>query len=219
MSGEPHLDTDDRYRLPDDHGAAEMPSDDMIKRIQGNLSYIVDPHCTGDLPGVAQPVKSGMQFPFPLLSSGSIIRTTNLAAARLYEVQITFGPENGHSAGADDGGRRVCPRGNTNNSSNGGLFQIFRIPSSASGPRKLMYDTATKYNKKTMKVRVMNGAGLTSGWSAPSAYSKPFSPIFRCSEGPHRVRAASRQRGAAPNSLIEQAGTIRVAAFDGLAGV
>jgi hypothetical protein len=161
---------------PTTNAPPKMPSADLIKRIQSQMSFIVDPHCTGGLPGVAQPVKSGMQFPFPNFLIGLNHPNNQPSGCTLfYEVQITFSDRKTATAPVQTTVGVVFAREeNTNTSSNGGMFQIFRIPSSTTGPRKIMYDTATKYNKKTMKVRVMNGAGLTSGWSAAIPYDKPF---------------------------------------------
>jgi hypothetical protein len=154
----------------------KMPTEDQIKFVFSHASFTVDPQCTGPLPGVAQPIKAGTEFPFPNFLIGLYHANNQPAGCTLfYEIQIQFSDRKTAAVPPTTTLGVVFAREeSTNTSASGNIFQIFKIKPTDNGPRKLMLDTATQYRDKTIKVRVMNGAGLSSGWSAPIKYEKPF---------------------------------------------
>lgn len=153
------------------------PPADIMKKIFDRMGFMVNPKCADSpLPMVPAPTATGFEFPFPAFLIGVNHPDNQAAGCEMhYEVRIRFSDPIEVGTPAETVLGVVFNRAeNSNTSSSKETFQIFRIDASGNGPRKLMYDTASKYRKKQILVKAMNGAGLTPGFSGALPYNETF---------------------------------------------
>jgi hypothetical protein len=153
----------------------KAPTASEIKKAQDALGVMVSPTCDGaPIPDTPQPVKAGIDFPWVGVLIG-ITHPNNQPAgcSQLYEVQIRFSIPLSTGQPATAAASAVFSRTESANAG-AGSFLVFRAMPNDPAPRRTLYQLGLAYRKKEIRVRVMNGSGLTKGWSAPIDYDNHF---------------------------------------------
>jgi hypothetical protein len=134
-----------------------------------HMSLMMSPACdAAAFPTLSKPIKAGYDN---VNRATFAIATTKVPGQPdrcivLYEVQIHFSDRVNPAYPAADMFQVVFRNTeNTDVSPSGQTRQVFRVRASDTGNKKHLYDNAKYYNTIDLRVKAINGNGLTSGWS------------------------------------------------------
>ena len=167
--GTPDLTITDLRGCPVREPLPQAPNSRDIHTSLDGLGFVTSPACDGSpVPQVSAPLKGGYD--------DQTRNTYRLAVTKvdgqkpgcvvLYEIQIHFSQPT-LAAPSPELGLQVVFRASENldKGSSGFIRQVFQVSGSDTGRKKQLYDYARYYNKKEIRVRAVNGDGLTSPWS------------------------------------------------------
>ncbi len=180
---------DDRDRCPrtpdliptDDEGCPQddrpdAPSEREVRRTIGALGVVISSNCDGAaLPTVSNPIKAGYDNVDRSTFAIAVTKVNNQPddCIVFYEISIRFSNESEHLIVPLKSLVTVIFRSteNTDHSPSGQLRQVFRTRETDTGQRKRLYDIARYYGLKEIRVRTVNGNGLSKGWSPPLSHA------------------------------------------------
>jgi hypothetical protein len=165
--GTPDLTPTNDQGCPQDTRLPEAPSARDLHAAMNGLGIVTSPVCDGaSFPGLSVPIKTGYdnvdRHTFAIAASRVTGQPANCIV--LYEVQIRMSKPTSAAVPATDA-VQVVFRNTESTDPPASERQVFRMQTTDTGSRKRLYDNAKYYNQLDIRVRAINGNGLSSGWS------------------------------------------------------
>ncbi|MEZ5401395.1 MAG: hypothetical protein R2729_17120 [Bryobacteraceae bacterium] len=146
------------------------PDPALLKRLTAKAGMMMDPDCANaPVPRVAAPYRAGYELITGNYLLGVLHQNNQPNHCMVaYEVRLTYSARKVGSAPPTLTLGAVYDRSESKNTSNtAAYYMLFRNDQGSAGPKKALWDLARQYGRYKMTVRVMNGAGMSSGWSEP----------------------------------------------------
>ncbi len=165
--GTPDLTPTNDQGCPVDTGLPEAPSARNLHAAMDGLGIVTSPACdTASFPDLSIPIKTGYDN---VNRQTFAIAVTRVAGQPdncivLYEVQIRMSKPTSAAVPATDA-LQVVFRNTENTDPSASGRQVFRMQTTDTGSKKRLFDNAQYYNQLDIRVRAINGNGLSSGWS------------------------------------------------------